>query len=161
MSTCMRGRGWGEYNIRLLLRSKQQLPFRKTKKRGSLQKFLRRELFRWEKCRPPGRTMGGGQAERERGPGGCFISSSLGNVSRLTAQRPGVPEALYSMRRPTARVAWTVWPMRTPQRDREAESPASSSLGMMGVRKPVVLQQGSFCFLKQPILSVLHFAFPL
>lgn len=26
--------------------------------------------------------------ESERGHGGCFISSSLGNVSRLTAQRP-------------------------------------------------------------------------
>lgn len=37
------------------------------------------------------------------------------------------PQPLYPLRRPTARIAWTVQPMRPPQRDREAESPATTS----------------------------------
>lgn len=39
----------------------------------------------------PGEDEG---AEGESGLGGCFISSSLGIVSRLTAQRPGGPAAI-------------------------------------------------------------------
>lgn len=50
---------------------------------------------------------------------------------------------LYRMRRPTARIAWTAQPMRPPQRDRDAESPALLTRHYGECGKPASLQQGS------------------
>lgn len=114
------GGGGGENNPRCCCGPKQQ-HYRPGNERGSLQKSTR-GLSAGARCRPPGGT----RDRRESGLGGCFISSSLGNVSRLTAQRPVGQGPLYRMRRPTARIAWTVQPMRPPQRDREARVSSAS-----------------------------------
>lgn len=62
------------------------------------------------------------------------------------------PQPLYRMRRPTARIAWTVQPMRPPQRDREAESPAASLLPGTVVCEAGLPAAGVLRFLKQAIL---------
>lgn len=75
------GGGGGGNNPRCCCGPKQQ-HYRPGNERGSLQKSTR-GLSAGARCRPPG-----GRGTGESGLGGCFISSSLGNVSRLTAQRP-------------------------------------------------------------------------
>lgn len=84
-STCMQaGRERGANIISGGDRSapKKQLPSG-NQKRGSLQKSTK-GTFRW------GRGDAAPRGRAENGLGGCFISSSLGIVSRLTAQRPGL-----------------------------------------------------------------------
>lgn len=70
---------------------------------------------------------------------------SRGSLPSARGYRP-----LYRMSRPTARIAWTVQPMRPPQRDRDSESGAFLNGMMGGCGKPVSLQQGSFVSSSRP-----------
>lgn len=123
---CERGRGWGEYNLRLLLRSKKAAATvqGKTKKRFTTE-ILQKELSAGENAGPRGGR--GARVGLE-----VDLFPAVWELSRGSLPSARGPQPLYPMRRPTARIAWTVQPMRPQQRDRAAESRAFP-LGMDGV----------------------------
>lgn len=102
-------------------------------------------------CSPP-RGKDGEAFQRRVGLEVVLFSSSLGIVSRGSLLSARGYSPLYRMRRPTARIAWTAQPMRHPQRDRDAESPAFTPRHVGGCGKPVDLQQGS-CVFPQAVYS--------
>lgn len=130
-STCMRAQGRGEYKISgccLGPRKQHSYSSKGKMERGSLQyRKIYEGTFRWgNKCRHPGEDEAGrGQREEERA-WRLFYFQQSGKCLAAHCPAPGGPGTLYPMRRPTAGIAWAVQPMRPPQRDRGAESPASS-----------------------------------
>lgn len=131
-STCMRARGRGEYKSPVVVwgpESSTATRPRGKMERGSLQhRKIYEGTFRWGKnaC-TPGRTRREGAREREREQAWrLFYFQQSGKCLAAHCPAPGGPGTLSPMRRPTAGIAWAVQPMRPPQRDRGAESPASS-----------------------------------
>lgn len=150
-STCMQAGGERGANIISggdRSAPKKQLPSG-NQKRGSLQKSTKGTFRCWGgEMQPPGGAQRMG-LEVVLFP--AVWELSRGSLPSARGYRP-----LYRMSRPTARIAWTVQPMRPPQRDRDSESGAFP-LGMMGwCGKPVPSAAGVLCFLKQTILAVSH-----
>lgn len=83
---------------------------------------------------PPGEARGGVQI---RVGLEVVLFPAVWGLSRGSLPSARGYSPLYRMRRPTARMLWTAQPMRPPQRDREAESPAFPSRHHGGCGKPV------------------------
>lgn len=82
---CERGRGWGEYNLRLLLRSKKAAAIVQGKtKRGSLQKFYERNF-------PLGKMQAPGEDEGREWAWRLIYFQQSGNCLAAHCSAPGGP----------------------------------------------------------------------